>query len=126
MQAQDGADTKGRAKLYLTQLETHPMDKHQSLILLGKLFISLFIYSYFHSFYSSPFFFFRYFLCLHFKCYPKILLYPPPTLLPYPVTPTSWPWLSPVLGHIKFARPKGLSSQRWLTRPSSATYAARD
>lgn len=23
-----------------------------------------------------------------------------PTLLPYPLTPTSWPWLSPVLGHI--------------------------
>jgi hypothetical protein len=31
---------------------------------------------------------------------------------------------SPKLGHIKFAR--CLSSQRWPTRPSSATYAARD
>jgi hypothetical protein len=47
---------------------------------------------------------------LHFKCYPKSPLYPPPTLLPYPLTPTSWPWHSPVLGHIKFARPRGLSS----------------
>jgi hypothetical protein len=29
--------------------------------------------------------------------------------LPYPPTPTSWPWYSPVLRHIKFARPMGLS-----------------
>jgi hypothetical protein len=28
---------------------------------------------------------------------------PPPALLPYPPTPTSWPWRSTVLGHIKFA-----------------------
>jgi hypothetical protein len=34
-----------------------------------------------------------------------------PTLLPYPPTPTSWPWCSPVLGHIKFAIPRGFSSQ---------------
>ena len=33
---------------------------------------------------------------------------------------------STVLGHIKFAVPRGLSPQYWLTRPSSATYAARD
>ena len=45
-----------------------------------------------------------------------------PTMLPCPPTPTSWPWHSPVLGHMKFARPKVLSSQWWLTRPSSATY----
>jgi hypothetical protein len=36
----------------------------------------------------------------------------PPTL-PYPPTPTSWPWRSPVLGHIKFASPMGLSFQWW-------------
>jgi hypothetical protein len=36
---------------------------------------------------------------------------PSPALLPYPLTPTSWPWHSPVLGHIKF--PRGLSSQWW-------------
>jgi hypothetical protein len=30
-------------------------------------------------------------------------------LLPYPPTPTFWPWHSPVLGHIKFASPMGLS-----------------
>jgi hypothetical protein len=37
----------------------------------------------------------RYFLHLHFKCYPKSPLYPPlPHLLPYPPTPTSWPWRS--------------------------------
>ena len=70
-------------------------------------------------------FFIRYFLHLHFKCYPKSPLYPLPTLLPYPPTPT-WPWRSTVLGHIKFARPRGLSSQWWLTRPSSATYGTRN
>jgi hypothetical protein len=68
----------------------------------------------------------RYFLYFHFKCYPESPLYPPPTLLLYQPTPTSWPWHSPVLGHIKFVRPRGLSSQIWPTRPSSATYAARD
>jgi hypothetical protein len=74
----------------------------------------------------SPQIFIRYFLHLHFKCYPESPLYPHPTLLPYPPTPTSWPWHSPVLGHIKIARPRGLSSQWWPTRPSSATYADRD
>ena len=38
---------------------------------------------------------------------PHIL--PPP--LPYQPTPTFWPWRSPVLGPIKFARPMGLSFQ---------------
>jgi hypothetical protein len=41
--------------------------------------------------------FIRYFLYLHFKCYLKSSVYPPPALLPYPPTPTSWPWHSPVL-----------------------------
>jgi hypothetical protein len=59
----------------------------------------------------GSFFFFFNFLHSHFKCYPESPLYPPPALLPYPPTPTSWPWHSPVLGHIKFARPRGLSSQ---------------
>jgi hypothetical protein len=72
------------------------------------------------------FFFIRYFLYLHFKCYPESSLYPPHALLPSPPTPTFWPWHSPVLGHIKFERPRGLSSQWWPTRPSSGTYAARD
>ena len=31
---------------------------------------------------------------------------PPPALLPNPPTPASWPWHSPVLGHIIFARPR--------------------
>jgi hypothetical protein len=47
-------------------------------------------------------------------------------LLPYPPIPTSWPWHSPILRHIMFVRPRGLSFQWWPTRPSSATYAARD
>ena len=51
-------------------------------------------------------FFIKYFLHLHFKCYPKSPLYTPPALLPNPPTPTSWPWHSPVLGHIIFARPR--------------------
>jgi hypothetical protein len=51
------------------------------------------------------FIFFRHFLYLHFKCYPESSLNPPPTLLSYPPTPTSWPWRSPILGHIKFAIP---------------------
>jgi hypothetical protein len=72
------------------------------------------------------FYFIRYFLYIHFKCYPENSLYPPSFLLPCLPIPTSWPWHSPVLGHIKFAIPRGLSSQGWATRPSSATYAARD
>jgi hypothetical protein len=44
-------------------------------------------------------FFVRYFLHLHFKCYPESPLYLPQTLLPYPPTPASWPWHSPVLRH---------------------------
>jgi hypothetical protein len=51
-------------------------------------------------------FFSRYFLHLQFKCYPKSPLYCPPTLLSNPSTPASWPWYSPVLGHIIFARPR--------------------
>jgi hypothetical protein len=50
--------------------------------------------------------FFRYFLHLHFKCYPESPLYPLHALLPYPPTPTSWPWRSPVQGHIIFTRPR--------------------
>jgi hypothetical protein len=55
---------------------------------------------------------------------PKVTHTQPP--LPYPPTPTFWPWRSPVLGHIKFASPMGLSFQWWPTRPSFDTYAARD
>jgi hypothetical protein len=49
---------------------------------------------------------------------------PSPTF-PYPPIPTFWPWHSPVLGHIKFACPMGLSFQWWPTRSSFDTYAAR-
>jgi hypothetical protein len=49
----------------------------------------------------------------------------PSPQLPYPPTPTFWPWHSPVPGHIKFASPMGLSFQWWPTRPSFDTYAAR-
>ena len=47
-------------------------------------------------------------------------------LTPLPATPTFWHWRTPVLTHIKFARPMGLSFHWWPTRPSSDTYAARD
>jgi hypothetical protein len=101
------------------------------------LFSSFLFFSFLFPFLSFPFLFFsflfffktffiRYFLYLHFKCYPESSLYPPPILLAYPPSPSSWPWRSPVLGRRKFARPRGLSSQWWPTRPSSATYAARD
>ena len=49
-----------------------------------------------------------------------------PHTLPHPPTPTSWPWRSPVLRHIKFARLMGLSFHWWPTRPFSDSYAARD
>jgi hypothetical protein len=52
------------------------------------------------------YFFIRYFLHLHFKFYPENPLYPLPALLPNTPTPTSWPWNSPVLGHIIFTRPR--------------------
>jgi hypothetical protein len=51
----------------------------------------------------------RYFLHLHFKCYRQSPLLPPPlspALLPNPHTPASWPWHSPVLGHIIFEKPR--------------------
>jgi hypothetical protein len=62
-------------------------------------------------------YFIRYFPHLHFQCYSKSTPYPLPPL-PYPPTPPFWPWHSPVLGHIKFARPTGLSFQWWPTRAS--------
>ena len=69
-------------------------------------------------------FFIRYFPRLHFQCYPERSPIPTPPI-PYPPTPPFWPWRSPVLGHIKFACPMGLSFQGWPTRPSFDTYAAR-
>ena len=52
------------------------------------------------------FFLFKYFLLCIFLNYisnaiPKVPHIHPPTL-PCPPTPPFWPWLSPVLGHIKF------------------------
>jgi hypothetical protein len=90
-------------------------------------FLFFFFLTFSFSFFFSFFFFFkfliRYFLHLHFQCYPQSPPYPP-TRLPYPLTSTSWPCRSPVLRHIKFARPMGLSFHWWPTRPSSDTYAA--
>jgi hypothetical protein len=64
---------------------------------------------------SSFLFFIRYFLYLHFKCYP-LFWFPlwrtpihTPTALPLltnPPTPGSWPWHSPTLGHRAFMGPR--------------------
>ena len=41
-----------------------------------------------------------------------------PVLLPNPHTPTSWPWHSPVLGHMIFPRPRASPSiDGWLGPP---------
>ena len=55
---------------------------------------------------------------------PKSHIPSPP--LPYPHTPTSWPWCFPVLMHIQFAWSMGLSLHWWPSGPNSDTYAARD
>jgi hypothetical protein len=72
------------------------------------------------------FFFFKLgiFLVYIFNAIPKVPHTHPP--IPYPPTAPFWPWRSPVLGHIKFASPMGLSLQWWPTRPSFDTYAAKD
>jgi hypothetical protein len=62
------------------------------------------------------------FISFTFPMLSQMLLHP----LPYPPTPTSWHWRSPVLRHIMFGRSKGLSFHWWPTRPSSDSYAARD
>jgi hypothetical protein len=62
--------------------------------------------SYCMFFLSFSFFFIRYFLHIHFKCYPESPIYRHPALLSNPTTPASWPCHSPVLGHIIFARPR--------------------
>jgi hypothetical protein len=82
--------TNNTCNIILWLLEALSMDKN--LFLLKILLFILFI---------------RYFPHLDFQCYPKSPLYPPPPL-PYPPTPTFWPWRSPVLGHMKFASPMGL------------------
>ena len=77
-------------------------------------------------FFSFLLFFFWIFSPFTFQMLSQKFPIPTPALLSYTLTPTSWPWLSPVLEHIKFAKPSVLSSQLWPTRPYSATYTARD
>jgi hypothetical protein len=90
---------------------------------------------------SSVFFSFLDIICLYFLIFylnvfllhiflnyisnaiPKVPHSLPPT--PLPTHSHFWSWCSPVLAHIKFACPMGLSFQWWLTRPSFDTYAAR-
>jgi hypothetical protein len=48
---------------------------------------------------------------------------PPPTSLPtHSHFFFFWPWRSPVLGHIQFACPMGLSFQWWQTRPQDSSF----
>jgi hypothetical protein len=75
---------------------------------------------------SMSFFFFL--LCIFLNYISNAIPKVPHTLPPHFPThpfPFLWPWRSPVLGHIKFVCPMGLSFQWWLTRPSFDTYAAR-
>jgi hypothetical protein len=67
--------------------------------------------------------FFFYYYVFSSITFPMLSQKSPP--LPYPHIPILWPWRSPVLGHIKFACPMGISFQWWPTRPSFDTYAAR-
>jgi hypothetical protein len=92
--------------------------------LLWKSFFFFFFYLFIFFYFFSFSIFIRSLAHLHFQCYTKSPAYPP-TPFPYPPTPPFWPWHSPVLGHIKFACPMGLSFQWWPTRPSFDTYAAR-
>jgi hypothetical protein len=69
-------------------------------------------------------FFITYFPQLNFQCYPQSPPHPP-RHSPPPHIPIFWPWRSPVLGHIKFAWPMGLSFHWWPIRLSFDIYAAR-
>jgi hypothetical protein len=87
--------------------------------------------NYFFQLYQSSSFFFLFFFFFFFYIFSSITSpmlsqkSPLPPTLPYPPIPICWPWHSPVLGHINFASPMGLSLQWWPTRPSFDTYAAR-
>ena len=73
-----------------------------------------------HSFFK--FIFIRYFIYIHFKCYPKSYLYPPPALLAYPPTPASWPWHSPILSFTIFHLTCPCSTSREFTFISGIRY----
>jgi len=86
-----------------------------------------FFLSYWHNIFPYGFFI-RYFLYIHFKFQMLSRKFPIPSPRPAPL-PTHSHFLAlalPCTLHIKFARPRGLPSQWWLTRPSSAAYTARD
>jgi hypothetical protein len=51
------------------------------------------------------------FIHLHLKCYSESPLYPPPCPPPLPTHSHFLALAFPVLGHIKFATPRGFSSQ---------------
>jgi hypothetical protein len=64
-----------------------------------------------------PFFFYNFYYIFSSFTF-QMLSQKSPIPSPCLLTPTSWPWLFPVLGHIKFARPRGLSSKWWPTKPN--------
>jgi hypothetical protein len=114
-----GYQELGHKRISGSQKKTHPESQNHKITekagLWGLLFFNFLFY----------FILIRYFFIYISNDIPKFPHTLPPTL-PYPPTSTSWPWRSPVLRHIKFARPMGLSFHWWLTRPTSDTYAARD
>jgi hypothetical protein len=61
------------------------------------------------TFLFSFFFLFFYFLLDIFFIYISNVILKVPYTLPLPSSPTHPPWHSPVLGHIKFAKPKALN-----------------
>jgi hypothetical protein len=66
------------------------------LLLLLPLFVCLFVLRHFYWIFSS----------LTFQMLSAKLPIPSPLLLPNPPTPASWPWHSPVLGHMIFVIPR--------------------
>jgi hypothetical protein len=110
---------------WMLQAEMHSDTKRQCLLQpLGILLIFGFVSRYLCSL-AAVIFFIRYFLHLHFKCYPQSILYTP---CPAP-QPTHSQFLAlafPCTAAYDLRNTKGLSSHWWPTRPFSATYAARD
>jgi hypothetical protein len=71
-------------------------------------------------------FFIRYFVHLHFKCCPESPLYSPCRPAPQPTHSCFLALAFPCIVEYNLCKTKGLSSQWWPIRPSSAIYAASE
>jgi hypothetical protein len=68
--------------------------------------------------YSKLFFLLDIFFIYISNAIPKVPYTLPPALVPNPSTLASWPWHSPVLGHMIFARPRAFPPfDGWLGHP---------